>query len=102
MPQPKRYLHQGSLVSCLDVMGALYKQLPDSMLSLLKNNRSKYYSVVDDHFLNSNEPNPNEGTQRVLMRTSMTEYIIIVSWLHNRQGKLDLNLNVQKSLETGQ
>lgn len=82
-------------------MGALYKHLPDQMLSLLKNDRSKYYSLVDDAFLDSNEPNPNEGTQRVLLRTSMTEYIIIVSWLHNRQGKLDLNLDVQKSLETG-
>lgn len=83
-------------------MGALFKHRPDDMLSLLKNDRSKYYSLVDDKFLNSNEPNPNEGTQRVLMRTSMTEYIIIVSWLHNRQGKLDLNLDVQKSMETGQ
>ena len=83
-------------------MGAMFKQRPHDMLSLLKNDRSKYYSLVDDHFLDSNEPNPNEGTQRVLMRTSIVEYIIIVSWLHHRQGKMDLNLDVQKSLETGQ
>lgn len=98
----KQYLHQGSLVSCLDVMGAMFKQRPDDMLSLLKNDRSKYYSLVDDDFLENNEPNPNDGTQRVLLRLSMNEYIITVSWLHNRQGKLDLNIDVSQNLETGQ
>lgn len=83
-------------------MGAIFKQRPDDMLSVLKNDRSKYYSLVDDDWLNNEHPNPNEGNQRVLLRTSMTEYIIIVSWLHHRQGKLDLTLDVQKSMETGQ
>lgn len=83
-------------------MGAMYKQRPDDMLSILKNDRSNYYSLVDDNFLQNTEPNPNEGTQRVILRATMNEYIIIVSWLHHRQGKLDIQINVQKNLETGQ
>lgn len=102
MQTPKHYLHQGSLVSCLDVMGAMFKQRPNDILTILKNQRSKSYSLVDDNFLQNNEPNPNDGTQRIMLRPSMHEYIIVVSWLHNRQGKLDLNLDVQKNLETGQ
>jgi len=86
---PERvYHHRGTLADCLLALIAQSGTIGQSFLSIVSNDHSNYYGLVDDTFLNSAHDHPDDHHMRLILRINDAELKCIHDVLEQLQGDL--------------
>lgn len=88
MPHRRQYLIRGSLGACIDHMLIHWRANNDKYLSIIHHERGKYYCVVNDDFLNLNEPEPGPEGSRLMLRVTFKELKKLCTYYQNTQTEM--------------
>ena len=90
MPHRRHYLIRGSIPVCVDHMLTHWRANNDHYLSIIHHDRGKYYCVVNDHFLNLNEPEPGPEGSRLMLRCTLNELKKLCTYYHNTLTEMQI------------
>lgn len=73
MAKEPLYSFRGSLKDCLNYILQTLTTWPGQYINLVANDTSRYYGVVDDAFLEDQNPNPDSAANRLVLRCTKNE-----------------------------
>jgi hypothetical protein len=73
MAGQRHYLHRGTLTEVLLALIARAGSIADTYLSVICNDHSKYYGLVDDTFLSADQTHPEDTHMRLIIRINDAE-----------------------------
>jgi len=85
-----RYNFRGSLRKCLEQMLCRWNVTTEPYQSLLCNDKSGYYALADDAYLNAAPQHPDGEGMRLVLRCTLTECKTILSYHHETQQEMKL------------
>lgn len=88
MSAQRVYHHRGSLTEVLLALIARAGTLEDKFLSIICNDHSQYYGLVDDAFLSADQSHPEDHHMRLLLRINDTELKCIHDVIESLQGDM--------------
>jgi hypothetical protein len=88
MSKPRLYHHQGTLTDCITALVARSGSFPTLHLSIVSNDRSNYYGLVDDSYFAEDRTGPDDGHMRLVLRLTDSELSQLVACIDSLQGDL--------------
>jgi hypothetical protein len=88
MPGKQIYYHRGTLNEVILALVARAGNIGDQYLSIVSNDHSKYYGLVDDSFLSADQTHPEDHHMRLLLRINDTELKVFHDTFEILQGDL--------------
>lgn len=90
MGRARKYIIRGSMRKCLNRMFSWWATNQVEFLTLLYNERTKTYAVVDDDFIDKDEPEPATPGLRLVLRTNLKELKALCTYYSTTQTWLGL------------
>lgn len=75
---------------CIDYMLKHWRVSDYGFLSIIHQPRTKAYAVVNEEFLQLNEPEPGEDGTRIMLRCTLKELKKLCTYYHNTQTKMSI------------
>lgn len=88
MSNTRQYHHRGSLADCILALVARAGTIGNSYLSIVANDRSKYYGLVDDTYLSDNDKHPEDDHMRLMLRINDSELQVFHDVFESLQGDM--------------
>lgn len=90
MARARQYIIRGSLRKCLNRMFTWWASNQVEYLTLLYNERCRTYAVVDDDFIDKDEPEPGTPGLRLVLRVNLKELKSLCTYYSTTQTKLGI------------
>jgi hypothetical protein len=82
------YHHRGTLQEVLLALIARAGTIGNDYLSIISNDHSRYYGLVDDSYLTAHHEHPEDHHMRLMLRVSDSELATIVAICDSLQGDM--------------
>lgn len=88
MANKKSYYARGTLNDCLLALVARAGSLGTNYLAIVRNDRSNYYGLVDEAYLNDPDKHPTEDHMHIILHINDTELQIFHDTFEALQGDM--------------